>query len=178
ELQQRMMGRVAQAAVQEMIDFHSLDASPEELLDESDELYIDLLRDGLQPMPGLSRWIEFLLEREIPFGLATSSRRMFVDVIFESVPWRDSLSFVLTGDDVTRGKPDPQVYQLAAGRLSITASELLVLEDSGNGCAAAVAAGAQTVAVPNEHTRHQSFDGAMLIADSLADTRLWALLES
>jgi beta-phosphoglucomutase-like phosphatase (HAD superfamily) len=53
---------------------------------------------------------------------------------------------------------------------------MLVLEDSGNGCQAAVAAGAQTVVIPSEHTKTQDFDGAILVADSLADPRLWSLL--
>ena len=97
---------------------------------------------------------------KLPFGLATSSRRKFVDVILESVSWRRSLAFTLTGDDVTRGKPDPQMYLLSAQQLSIDPSRMLVLEDSANGCAAAVAAGAYTVAVPSPHTVDQSFDGA------------------
>ncbi len=176
DLQQRMMGRVAMAALQEMINFHSLDDSPQQLLDESDELFSAMLTDQLQPMPGLGQWIEFVQQREIPFGLATSSRRKFVDLIFETIPWRDSLSFTLTGEDVSRGKPDPEMYLLAANRLAIAPAEMLVLEDSGNGCAAAVAAGARTVAIPSDHTRDQNFDGAAMIAESLTDPRLWSLL--
>jgi pseudouridine 5'-phosphatase len=49
---------------------------------------------------------------------------------------------------------------------------MLVLEDSENGCRAAVAAGAWTVAVPSEHTREHEYPGARLIADSLADPRI------
>lgn len=176
DLQQRMMGRVGVASMQQMVDFHSLDDSAELLLEESDELYGEMLSEDLQPMPGLQRWIDLLLSVGLPFGLATSSRRKFVDVIFERVAWRDKLAFTLTGDDVTRGKPDPQMYQLAAERLSIEPQQMLVLEDSGNGCAAAVAAGACTVAIPSEHTKNNSFEGAYLIADSLTDQRLWALV--
>jgi beta-phosphoglucomutase-like phosphatase (HAD superfamily) len=97
-------------------------------------------------------------------------------VILESVPWRDELAFRLTGDDVTRGKPDPQIYRMAAETLGIPVGQMLVLEDSGNGCAAAVAAGAVTVAVPSEHTRNQNFSGATLVAESLLDPRLGAIV--
>ena len=176
ELQQRMMGRVALAAIGQMIDFHQLDDSPQQLLDESDQLYGDLLGDGPRPMPGLNQWIDLLRELSIPFGLATSSRRKFVDVIFSSIPWRQELAFLLSGDDVTRGKPDPEMYRTAAEKLAIPPSEMLVLEDSGNGCAAAVAAGAITVAIPSEHTRGQDFTGATLVADSLTDPRLTSLV--
>jgi HAD superfamily hydrolase (TIGR01509 family) len=178
ELQQRMMGRIGVAAMQQMVDFHDLADAPEQLLEESNALFDQIIAKGAPPMPGLDPWIELLQELRLPFGLATSSQRRFVDVLFESIPWRDSLEFILTGDDVTRGKPDPQMYLLAAEAMSIDPRQMMVLEDSGNGCAAAVAAGAVTVAVPSEHTRQQPFDGAALIAESLTDTRLWELVRS
>ena len=149
QLQQRMMGRVGVAAMQEMVDLHALTDTAEELLEESDVLFTQIIANGAAPMPGLEAWIEFLVELQLPFGLATSSRRKFVEVLFETIPWRDCLVFTLTGDDVTQGKPDPQMYLLAAEALSIDPHEMLVLEDSGNGCAAGVAAGAVTVAVPS-----------------------------
>ena len=69
------------------------------------------------------------------------------------------------------------MYLKAAGAMEIDPRQMLVLEDSGNGCKAAVAAGAQTVAIPSEHTEMQDFGKAILIADSLADPRLWTLLK-
>ncbi|WP_390620398.1 HAD family hydrolase [Stieleria varia] len=176
ELQQRMMGRIGTAAVEQMIAFHLLDDSPAELLAESDALYGELLHEQLRPMPGLNEWIDALLDREVPFALTTSSRRQWVDVIFSDIPWRDQLAFVLTGDDVVNGKPHPEMYLRAAGHFDIPPTRMLVLEDSGNGCAAAVASGAITVAVPNEHTKTQDFAGAYLLAESLTDIRLLRLL--
>ena len=176
QLQQRMMGRVGLSAIQQMIDFHQLDDSPEQLLAESEQLYTEQLAGGPDSMPGLDRWLAVLQQSGIPFGLATSSRRKFVDVILAGVDWRDALAFVLTGDDVSRGKPHPEMYLKAAERMAIAPHEMLVLEDSGNGCAAAVAAGAITVAVPSPYTKTQDFGGAVLVADSLLDPRLWERL--
>ena len=85
--------------------------------------------------------------------------------------------FVLTCDDVRHGKPDPEIYRLAAERLGIRPERMLVLEDSQNGCRAAVAAGAVAVAVPGGHSRRHDFTGARLIAESLADPRLYELLQ-
>ena len=176
ELQQQMMGRVGVSAIQQMIDFHSLSDSADALLAESDEIFGALLSQELSPMPGLQKWIDFLQSQQVPHGLATSSQRKWVDVIFQDISWRESLAFVLTGDDVTQGKPHPEMYLKAAQKLGIDPSEMLVLEDSGNGCKSAVAAGAQTVAIPSEHTQMQDFDGAVLIAKSLDDPKLWDLL--
>ncbi|TWT79979.1 Phosphorylated carbohydrates phosphatase [Planctomycetes bacterium CA13] len=176
ELQARMMGRVGPAAMQQMIDMHHLDVTPLDLLCESDELYGALLVDGLEPMPGLQHWIDLLTKSKLPFGLATSSRRLFVDIILERVDWDSALAFILSGDDVQHGKPHPEMYLAAAEKMQISPESMLVLEDSGNGCAAAIAAGAQTVAVPNENTVGQSFDGAILVAESLMDPRLHTMI--
>jgi len=176
ELQNRMMGRVGVAAVQQMIEMHQLDVEAEDLLEECDEIFTAMLSRGVQKMPGVDEIISLFQEKELPFGVATSSRRKFVDVLLSEMPWRNELTFLLTGDDVTRGKPDPQMYQMAAAKLSIEPNQMLVLEDSGNGCAAAVAAGAIAVAVPSQHTKDQSFDGATLVAETLNDPRLRELL--
>ena len=176
ELQARMMGRIGTAAVQEMIDFHNLDSSAEELLQESDEIYGELLPQQIRPMRGLEEWIGRLRESRLPFALTTSSRRKWVDVIFEEHDWRDEFHFVLTGDDVTHGKPHPEMYQRAAEAFGIDPSVMLVLEDSGNGTAAGVAAGAVVVSIPSPHTKDQDFSGAYHVADSLLDERLWNLL--
>jgi beta-phosphoglucomutase-like phosphatase (HAD superfamily) len=53
---------------------------------------------------------------------------------------------------------------------------MLVLEDSQNGCRSAVAAGAITVAVPGGHSKQHDFSGAVLIADTLRDKRIYRLL--
>jgi beta-phosphoglucomutase-like phosphatase (HAD superfamily) len=84
---------------------------------------------------------------------------------------------VLTAADVTHGKPHPEIYQSAARRLGVDVAEMLVLEDSENGCKAAVAAGAIAVAVPGGHSRRHDFTGARFIAESLADPRIYDLLQ-
>jgi beta-phosphoglucomutase-like phosphatase (HAD superfamily) len=79
---------------------------------------------------------------------------------------------VLTAEDIPRGKPEPGVYLLAAQRFGIAPRQMMVLEDSANGCRAAVSAGAFTVAVPNHHTRGHSFSGVRFVADGLSDPRI------
>ena len=69
---------------------------------------------------------------------------------------------MISAEDVTHGKPHPEVYLAAAARHGVDPSEMLVLEDSQNGCTAAVAAGAFAVAVPGIHSRTHDFAGASL----------------
>ncbi len=171
------MGRVGVAALTEMVLHHSLPDSPEQLLAESDEVYAQLIVDGVRPMPGIDRLMSLLRARSIPFGVATSSQRKFAKQILGAMPWYEQLTFVLTGDDVVHGKPHPEIYQRAAAALQIETQHMLVLEDSANGCKAALAAGATTIAVPNECTREHRFEGVYAVAASLDDPVILGLFD-
>lgn len=176
QLQRQMMGRPGVQAMQVLIDALHLPDSPTALLEESESLYAGILETGLQPMPGLQHLQQRLLARRLPFGVATSSRRRFADLILQRDGLADRLSFLITGDDVNLGKPDPEIYLMAAAQLGILTHQMLVLEDSENGCAAALAAGAVTVAIPGQHSSDHDFTGVHLVATSLRDPRLYELL--
>jgi HAD superfamily hydrolase (TIGR01509 family) len=176
ELLDQMMGRPSHIALQIMIDTHTLKATVEELLAETDEIFPDILRTRLAPMPGLIELIDALEKNRIPKGIATSSRRSFVERVLDTFDYRKRFSPILTSEDITHGKPHPEVYLTAAERLNVAPDEMLVLEDSQNGCRAAVAAGAITVAVPGTHSRQHDFTGAALVAATLADPRIYDLL--
>jgi HAD superfamily hydrolase (TIGR01509 family) len=173
ELLDRMMGRPSRVALQIMIDTHTLKATVEELLAETDEIFPDILRQRLAPMPGLVQLLAALERHGIPKGIATSSRRSFVDRVLERFNYHQRFAPILTSEDISEGKPHPEIYLKAAQRLSIAPGEMLVLEDSQNGCRAAVAAGAITVAVPGTHSHRHDFSGAALVAESLADPRIY-----
>src|SRR5208283_1527177 len=84
--------------------------------------------------------------------------------------------FVLTAEDIVHGKPNPEIYLTAARCFGVRPAEMMVLEDSQNGCIAAASAGAFAVAVPGHHSREHDFSRASLIVDSLADPRVYAAL--
>ena len=97
-------------------------------------------------MPGLLDLLAALEKAKIPKGIATSSGRQFVDRVLEIADVSDRFAFVVASEDVVEGKPKPEPYLLAADRHGVPPHQMLVLEDSQIGCAAAVAAGAYTVA--------------------------------
>jgi HAD superfamily hydrolase (TIGR01509 family) len=176
ELHNQMMGRPSPIALRIMIDWHSLDATPEQLQQETDEIFREILATRLAPMPGLERLLETLERVGRPKAIATSSRRSFVTNVLGRYGWEPRFQFILTAEDVTHGKPHPEIYLTASERLGVTPGETLVLEDSQNGCRAAVAAGAYAVAVPGDHSRHHDFTGARHIADTLADPHIYKAL--
>lgn len=176
ELLDAMMGRPAGTALQLMIDYHKLDNTVAELKAETDAIFATLLDEGLEQMPGLARLLETLERAGVPKAIATSSGPDFAQNVLDRFELAPRFEFILTCDDIREGKPHPEIYLLAAHRLGLAPRELLVLEDSHNGCRSAIAAGAIVVAVPAGPSRRHDFSGVALVADSLADARLLALL--
>ncbi len=127
-------------------------------------------------MPGLLELLDALERAGIPKAIGTSSSRELVDACLEPFGMRRRFQFILAAEDIVNGKPHPEIYLTAARRFGVPPAEMAVLEDSQNGCLAAAAAGAFTVAVPAEHSREHDFSSASLVVDSLADPRLYRAL--
>ncbi len=171
-----MMGRPSRVALQIMIDRHQLDATVDELLQETEETFPPILDEFLAPMPGAVKLLEALEQVGVPKAIATSSGRRFLDNILARVGWLERFDFFLTSEDVSEGKPHPEIYQKAAARHVLPAQQIMVLEDSHNGCRAAVAAGMYTVAVPGDHSRTHDFTGTKFVAETLGDGRIYLAL--
>jgi HAD superfamily hydrolase (TIGR01549 family) len=90
-------------------------------------------------------------------GLATLSKREDVMHVIDSLDIEPLLDVVITAEDVTQGKPDPQIYLLAAQQLGIPPKECLVLEDSVNGIKSGLAAGMSVVAIATPFTKASIF---------------------
>jgi HAD superfamily hydrolase (TIGR01509 family) len=177
ELLDAMMGCPADVALRLMIDWHKLEATVDQLAAETDAIFDVLLRERLGLMPGLWDLLGKLDSAGLRKAIATSSGPGFVETVLGAFALAPRFEFVLTCKDVSQGKPHPEIYLLAASRFQVEPRELLVLEDSQNGCRAAVAAGTIAVAVPAGHSRRHDFTGAALVAESLADPRLLELLQ-
>ncbi len=98
-------------------------------------------------------------------ALVTMSKRNDVLHVLHSLGIEQSLDLVLTVEDVKRGKPDPELYLLAAQRLGVPPKECLVLEDSVNGVRAAVAAGMNVVAIATPFT-NAGLHSSQIIGDT------------
>jgi HAD superfamily hydrolase (TIGR01509 family) len=175
-VRRRMMGLPAPQAFEVLIQAEKLTESWEELQAECDAIFVDLLPAKVRPMPGLLTLLDRLTDRKLPRCVATSSRRTFATDALRLAGVLDQIDWILTAEDVPRGKPFPDIYLAAAERFHIDVSTMLVLEDSGHGTQAAVAAGAYTISVPGAHSRAQNFDGARIVVDSLEDARISELL--
>ena len=113
----------------------------------------------------------------LPCALVTASWRTLVDAVLDALP-QGTFSAVVTGDEVARGKPDPEPYATAARALGVDPARCLALEDSPNGLSSALAAGVPTVGITH-HVALPTGPGApagLVVVETLADLDLGALL--
>lgn len=176
DLLNAMMGRPSRVALQMMIDHHKLSDTVETLAAETAEIFPAILDARLALMPGAAELLSALEHADVPKAIGTSSGRRFVTSVLGRFNLEPRFEFILTAEDVVEGKPAPEIYLKAAARFGVEPGRLVVFEDSQNGCRAAVAAGAIAVAVPGGHSLTHDFAGAALVADTLADSRVYELL--
>lgn len=132
-----------------------------------------LARIEQQPtLPGVEAHMQAARERGLRLALASSSGRAWIDRHLGRVGLLDAFDAILTGDDVERVKPAPDLFVAALDALDVQPHEAVVYEDSAYGVEAARAAGTYVVAVPNFLTRHVDLSQAHLQVASLADVTL------
>jgi HAD superfamily hydrolase (TIGR01509 family) len=134
--------------------------------------------DALPLLPG----VEALLRDARGLGLAracaSSSSSGWVEGWLARHGIRDLFDAIATRDHVTRVKPDPELFLLAAERLGVPAQTCVVFEDSANGMRAALAAGMRCVAVPNTLTKRIEHPAVDLVVSSLAERPLAEILRA
>lgn len=120
--------------------------------------------------PGVERFLKALKEKGIPTAIVTSSNDAKMKVLFDSLPgFRDYFDVVVTDTDVTRSKPDPQGYMLAAERLGVPSEHCVVFEDSRAGLEAGRRAGGKVVAVATTLTHEDIAGCGDIVIDSFEE---------
>jgi len=120
--------------------------------DRKEELYREILRaEGIEPLPGIPALLEALRAAGIPTAIGTSTPRENVRCVLELTGLGGCFDAIAASEDVTRGKPDPEVFLKAAEKLGVAAAGCVVIEDAGFGLRAARAAGMKALGVTTSH---------------------------
>lgn len=106
-------------------------------------------KEGVPLKPGVREILTFLRERNIPVGLATSTHRVRTDRRLELCGLGEYFQAVTTGDEVSSGKPHPEIYLTTCRKLGLSPEKCLAVEDSKNGILSAGAAGMSVAMVPD-----------------------------
>jgi HAD superfamily hydrolase (TIGR01509 family) len=143
-----MMGMSSPEWSRYMHDVVGLRDAPDEIAAEVVRRMEERYRERLPLLPGAREAVERLAARW-PLGLASSSNRPLIDLALDLGDLARSFRVTVSSEEVARGKPAPDVYLEACGRLGVEPARAAAVEDSRNGIRSAYAAGLRVVAIPN-----------------------------
>jgi len=153
------------------VESRGLCFDPDALRRRKSAHYLTLIETSLRPMAGALELLE-ALNGHLRIGLASSSYRDAVDGVLSGLKIAHYFETIVSGLDVARVKPAPDIFLKTAANLGVAPSQCLVIEDAEKGVIAAHAAGMRCIAVPNGLTRHHDFTKATLVCASLAELSL------
>ncbi|MFC4094275.1 HAD family hydrolase [Euzebyella saccharophila] len=159
------LGRTDKAAFADLLaDFGLQYVTCSNLIADKTKIYLDLVSDELKIYPGVVNCIQKLAQNYI-LALTTSSTKLEVQATMKITGLSDLFKVVVTSEDVSRGKPDPDPYLVTLKKLGLPASQCLVIEDSENGVKSAKAAGIKCIAISNTEIPDK-----LLLADGVIES--------
>lgn len=130
------------------------------------------------PLPGAVEFIDALRERKIPVALVTSSNDLKMQHLWSDMPgFKEKFDVIITGDEVTHSKPNPEGYLTAARRLGIAPERCAVFEDSLQGVKAGKAAGSYVVGVEGTLKAEDIAPFSDVVVNAVADVDIDDLME-
>jgi HAD superfamily hydrolase (TIGR01509 family) len=133
-------------------------------------LYRDVVGEwGIEPLPGVREWLVALQKEGVPCAIGSSTHRANIDLSLGLMGLKPFFAAIVSAEDVTRGKPDPQVFLTAARKIGRDPSKCVVFEDAHVGIEAALAGGMRVVGVATTHPREEltAADRAVVRLDEL-----------
>ena len=138
-----------------------------EFVRQKNAAYQELIQQHAKEMPGLTALLQRLKSAGMKTAVASGSIRKDIELVLRCLKVTDYYDSITSGDEVTHGKPHPEIYLTAAARLNLPPAHCVAVEDTGYGIHASKDAGMKAIAIPHPYTRHQDFSRADKVLDSL-----------
>jgi HAD superfamily hydrolase (TIGR01509 family) len=107
-------------------------------------------QQGISPLPGALRWLRMLYRKGWGQAIASAAPRANIETILDVLQASQCFQAIVSADDVHRGKPDPEVFLIAATKLGVAPERCIVVEDAEHGIEAAQAAGMKSIGVSQD----------------------------
>lgn len=152
---------------------YNLSPPAEEIVNVQMEKKLKLMDTlDIDPISGIPELLEELRSHRITVGLASSSPMVFIEKVLEKFGIRHYFSCVISGEEMARGKPAPDIYLEASKVLDIPPEQCMVLEDSRNGVMAAKSAGMRCIGFANPNSGSQDLSAADVVVKSIHDIKV------
>ena len=163
-------GRTSREIIAEQWSDLDLDAEQIARLDaRKEEIFRKLIERDFPAMPGAADLIRALKKSGFLLAVGSSGPPENVKLVLEKLQVEELVDAVVTGAEVTRGKPDPEVFLLAAAQLGVQPARCVVIEDAPAGVEAAHAAGMPCIALVSTGRRHEELAAAERVVTSLRE---------
>ena len=151
----KLFGRSNKETFKILLNREISDSELTKLVDEKEALYRRLAKGNLSPTPGLQEFLEQASAKNIPMCVASSAPRVNVEFTLKETGTEKFFTHITSAEEVSRSKPDPEIFLLAADKLGYPPERCLVFEDSFAGIEAAQNAGMKLITVASTHTREE-----------------------
>jgi len=148
---------------------------------EKEETYRELVREvGIEPLPGVREFLKILKASGIPTAVGSSTPRSNIDCSLEITGIADYFGGIVAAEDVSNGKPDPEVFLNGAKLLGFDPKSCIVLEDAQVGIDAARAGGMHVIGVATTHPAEslKDVDAVVHRLDELSIEKLASIVEN
>ncbi len=156
----------------------NLQQSVEELKEQEKELkHVTLKETNLLPTVGVIDFLELLKRENFTIAIASSGLRKNIDLILQKLAMEKYFELIISGEQVERGKPEPDIFLKVASHYQRPPEDFVVIEDSTNGVLAAKMANMFCIGYFNPTSGGQDLSKADIIIDSFQDKKLFDLIE-
>lgn len=147
-------------------DMFGLDVPAEELIEKREKMILDIMaNEDIKPVSGIPELLRSIKALGLKTAVASSSGIELIKLVLDRLGIAVYFDSITSGNDVKRGKPDPDVFLLAAERIGVNPRDCFVVEDSENGVKAAKSAGMKALGYINPTSGNQCLDMADAVTD-------------
>jgi len=151
-----------------LFKMYGISTDIQEAIKEKWKIMMARADDSIKPLVGVLELIDNLKKEKFRLAVASSSPLIFIDTVLSKLNIKDKFEVIASGEEVQRGKPNPEIFLLTARRLKIPPNECLVIEDSLNGMIAAKRAGMRCIGFVRKNkitASRNSYPADLLIND-------------
>jgi beta-phosphoglucomutase family hydrolase len=165
DFKKNISGRTNKDAIEHIYQKEMTEDEASEYYLEKEEIYRKMYESDIAPITGLQAFLEELHKHKVAMAIATSGIQVNIDFMFHHVPIKKYFKKIVNSGDVSKGKPDPEIFLKAAEALHIPTENCIIFEDSIAGVRAGKSAGMKVVALTTTHTPEELKEADLVIKD-------------
>jgi beta-phosphoglucomutase len=165
DFKKNISGRTNKDAVDHIYNKKMTEEEASKYYLKKEEIYREMYRRDIAPIAGLRDFLKDLDRHNIMMAIATSGIQVNIDFMFEHIPIKKYFKKVISSVDITKGKPDPEIFLKTSEALEIAPENCVVFEDSIAGVKAGKSAGMRVVALTTTHTAEELKEADLVMRD-------------